>query len=228
MSTFKVLELQHYDMIVGMDRLSTYSPMTVHWADRWLSIPHGRTFVKLYGVQTSSTQGAFIQLCRLVDLSDKDQLVIKDLPAELQHIIDQYSSVFDIPKGLPPVRDCDHQIPLLPGARPVQMRPYRYAPALKTEIEAQVAEMLALGLIQHSKSPFASSVILVKKKDNSYRFCVDYRHLNALTTKSKFHVPIIDELLDELSGAAWFSTLDLRAGFHQIRMDPSDQHKTAF
>jgi hypothetical protein len=228
MSTFKVLELQHYDMIVGMDWLSAYSPMTVHWADRWLSIPHGRTFVKLYGVQTSSTQGAFIQLCRLVDLLDKDQLVIKDLPVKLQHIIDQYSSVFDIPKGLPPVRDCDHRIPLLPGARPVQMRPYWYAPALKTEIEAQVAEMLASGLIQHSKSPFASSVILVKKKDNSYHFCVDYRHLNALTTKSKFHVPIIDELLDELSGAAWFSTLDLHAGFHQIRMDPSDQHKTAF
>jgi hypothetical protein len=88
--------------------------------------------------------------------------------------------------------------------------------------------MLKTGIIQPSQSEFASSVILVKKKDNTYRFCVDYRHLNALTVKTKFLVPIIDEFLDELSGAAWFTTLDLRVGFHQIRMNPQDQHKMAF
>jgi hypothetical protein len=136
--------------------------------------------------------------------------------------------VFELPKGLPPTRDCDHHIPLVLDALPVQMRPYRYAPVLKTEIEKQVTEMLESGIIQHSKSPFASSVILVRKKDNTYRFCVDYRHLNALTAKTKFPVPVIDEFLDELHGVAWFSTLDLRAGFHQIRMAPQDQYKTAF
>lgn len=129
---------------------------------------------------------------------------------------------------MPSARDCDHQIELLPGASPVQMRPYRYAPALKDEIEKQISEMLQSGIVQPSKSAFASSVILVKKKDNTYRFCVDYRHLNALTVKTKFPVPVIDEFLDELHGATWFSTLDLRAGFHQIRMNPRDQHKTAF
>jgi hypothetical protein len=129
---------------------------------------------------------------------------------------------------MPPTRDCDHQIPLLHGARPVQMRPYRYAPALKTEIENQVAEMLHSGIIQPSKSAFSSSVILVKKKDQTYRFCVDYRHLNALTVKTKFPVHVIDEFLDELHGASWFSTLDLRAGFHQIQMNPQDQYKTTF
>ena len=117
---------------------------------------------------------------------------------------------------------------MLPGAQPVHIRPYRYAPALKTEIEQQVKEMLSSGIIKSSQSEFSSPVILVKKKDNTYRFCVDYRHLNALTVKTRFPVPIIDELLDELHGAAWFSTLDLRAGFHQIRMAPQDQHKTAF
>jgi hypothetical protein len=108
------------------------------------------------------------------------------------------------------------------------MRPYHFAQALKSEIEHQVAEMLKSGIVQHSQSEFSSSVILVKKKDDNYRFCVDYRHLNALTVKTRFPVPVIDEFLDELHGAAWFSTLDFRPGFHQIRMTPQYQHKTTF
>jgi hypothetical protein len=136
--------------------------------------------------------------------------------------------VFELPKGLPPTRDCDHHIDLLPGAQPFHMRPYRYAPALKSKIERQVDEMLTSGIIQPSQSEFSSSVILVKNKYNTYQFCVDYRHLNALTVKTRFPVPIIDEFLDELHGAAWFSTLDLQAGFHQMCMAPQDQHKMAF
>lgn len=84
---------------------------------------------------------------------------------------------------------------------------------MEDEIESQVAEMLQTRLIQHSTSAFSSHVLLVKKKDNSWRFCVDYRHLNALTVKSKYSVTIIDELSDELFGTSWFSILDLQAGF---------------
>jgi hypothetical protein len=94
-------------------------------------------------------------------------------------------------------------------AQPVNIRPYRFSPDMKTKVENQVREMLNKGLIEYSQSPFSSPVLLVKKKDQSWKFCVDYRYLNALTRKFKYPMPDIDELLDELHGATWFSSLDL-------------------
>ena len=119
-----------------------------------------------------------------------------------------------MPTELPPSRSCNHSIPLIPGAQPVFIRPYRYPPKLKDEIEAQVKEMLAQGFIRPSTSPFSSPVLLVKKKDGSYRLCVDFHQLNAITAKSKYPVPIFYQLVDELAHASWFSTLNLRVGFH--------------
>jgi hypothetical protein len=142
--------------------------------------------------------------------------------------LDEFSDVFQPPDSLPPSRACNHAIPLIPGAQPFYIRPYRYPPALKDEIERQVKEMLSQGLIQPSTSLFSSPVLLVKKKDDSYRFCVDFRKLNSLTVKSKYLVPVIDQLLDELHQASWFSKLDLRASFHQILLQQGDEHKTTF
>jgi hypothetical protein len=88
--------------------------------------------------------------------------------------------------------------------------------------------MLQYGIVKHNTSPFSSPVLMVHKKDKSWRFCVDFWHLNALTIKRKYHVPIIDEFLDELQGASWFSSLDLRAGFHQILLKEGEEFKTAF
>lgn len=150
------------------------------------------------------------------------------LPEEIQALLDNFSDVFSAPTQLPPCRDCDHKIPLIAGAQPVNIRPYRYSPELKTEIEKQINEMLQAGIIKPSTSPFASPIILVRKKDGSWRLCVDYRHLNALKLKSRYPLPVIDELLDELAGASWFTKLDLRAGYHQIRLAPGEEYKTAF
>lgn len=96
------------------------------------------------------------------------------------------------------------------------------------EIEKQIKEMLNSGIIQKSSSSFASPIILVKKKDGTWRMCVNYRKLNDVKVKNKYPIPLIDELLDELKNAKWFTKLDLRSGYHQIRVVPMDVFKTAF
>jgi hypothetical protein len=157
------------------------------------------------------------------------QVHLKEIvPEEIQNILTQFPDVFATPTTLPPQRACDHNIPLILGAQPVNMRPYRHKPELKTEIEHHVTELLESGIIQHSTSQFSSPAILVKKKDGTWRLCVDYRALNLMTVVSKYPVPIIDELLDELVGAKWFSKMDLRAGYHQIRLKEGEEYKTAF
>ncbi|XP_024314628.1 uncharacterized protein LOC112270762 [Brachypodium distachyon] len=149
-------------------------------------------------------------------------------PGKVTQVLDAFADVFVEPQGLPPPRSFDHSIPLVPGAQPVSRRPYRYNPAQKDEIEKQVSELLRQAVIQHSCSPFASLALLVQKKDGSWRMCVDYRHLNALTVKNRYPLPVINELLDELVGACFFTSLDLCAGYHQIRMNLYDEAKTAF
>lgn len=151
------------------------------------------------------------------------------VPTAIHQILHKFTSLFEEPVGLPPKRSLhDHHIPLVDGTQPVNQRPYRYSVQQKNEIDKIVATMLTEGIIQHSRSSFASPVVLVKKKDGTWRLCVDYRSLNSTTIKDRFPIPLIEDLMDELGGATVFSKIDLRSGYHQVRMADLDIHKTAF
>ena len=111
---------------------------------------------------------------------------------------------------------------------PVKQPPRRVAPARRQEMEKAVGELVTQGLVEKSSSPWSSAVVLVKKKDGTTRCCVDYRALNDVTTKDSYPLPRVDDTLDALAGAKWFSTLDLKAGYHQVEMAEDDKEKTAF
>ena len=162
-SNLKVLSLGSYDMIIGMDWLEAFSPMKVHWLQKWICIPYGSIQVLLRGQHPHSAADSLVQVYHIA--SDASNSPKSNIMPEVQLILDDFASVFAEPFGLPPRRACDHKIPLVPGAQPVSVRPYRYAPALKSEIERQVIEMLNSGLIRPSTSAFSSLVLLVCKKD---------------------------------------------------------------
>ena len=142
--------------------------------------------------------------------------------------MDNHSKLFDTPKGLPPICDHDHAIYLILGSVPPNIRPHRYPYVQKSEIERMIAEMLEASIIQPSQSSFSTPVVLVHKKDGSWRMCPDYRELNKFTIKDKFPILVIDELLDELHGAIYFTKLDLCLGYDQTRMKTKDILKTTF
>ncbi|WVZ52496.1 hypothetical protein U9M48_003550 [Paspalum notatum var. saurae] len=238
-TSFQVLDMAPYD-ILGYDWLSAHSPMICDWENRTIEFQYKNQSILLKGVPSTSVQLAAItpeQLWKATKGNDIWAFAVveippvthvSDVPPAVQSLLSQFQDVFQEPTTLPPARSYDHAIPLIPGVVPVNSRPYRYSPLYKSEIEKQVKQLLQAGLITHSHSPFASPVLLVKKKDGTWRFCVDYRKLNDLTIKNKFPLPVIEEILDELAGAHYFTKLDMRSGYHQVRMLEQDEYKTAF
>jgi hypothetical protein len=141
----------------------------------------------------------------------------------------EYPDVFlDELPGMPPDRDVEFVIELQPGTAPISKRPYRMPPKELTELKTQLQELLDKGYIRSSSSPWGCPALFVKKKDGSLRMCVDYQPLIAVTIKNKYPLPRIDVLFDQLAGARVFSKIDLRSGYHQIKIRPCDIPKTAF
>ncbi|GJR69057.1 putative reverse transcriptase domain-containing protein [Tanacetum coccineum] len=130
--------------------------------------------------------------------------------------------------GLPPTRQVEFQIDLIPGVAPVARAPYRLAPSKMKELSEQLKELSNKGFIRPSSSPWRASVLFVKKKDGSFRMCIDYRELYKLTVKNRYPLPRIDDLFDQLQGSSVYSKIDLRSGYHQLRVQEEDIPKTAF
>ncbi|XP_050133164.1 uncharacterized protein LOC126609229 [Malus sylvestris] len=144
-------------------------------------------------------------------------------------VVRHYPDVFpdDLP-GLPPDRDVEFSIDLLPGTNPISLTPYRMAPAELRELKIQLQELIDKGFIQPSSSPWGAPVLFVRKKDGTLRLCIDYRQLNRVTIKNRYPLPRIDDLFDQLKGACVFSKIDLRSRYYQLKIKDEDVHKTAF
>ncbi|MGH8486283.1 MAG: reverse transcriptase family protein, partial [Pseudomonas sp.] len=147
-----------------------------------------------------------------------------------EEMIKEYKDVFpdDLPPGLPPKRNIEHRIELELGATPTSKAMYRMSAVELEELKKQLQELTDHGFIRPSESPYGAPVLFVKKKDGSIRMCVDYRALNQITIKNKYPLPHIDELFDQTKGAKFYSKIDLRSGYHQVRIAEQDIEKTAF
>jgi hypothetical protein len=247
-----VLPLVCCDLILGIQWLKSLGPILWDFDKLQMEFStHGRKVV-LRGAKTPSLklinnksfakvlqQGA--ELCFLSVTQEDSALFMPtchalqssdcpvSLPASIEQLLICYADIFAEPSILPPSRPgFDHLIPLKEGAQPFNLRPYRFSIVHKDVIDNLVQDMLDQGIVQHSTSPFASPTILVRKKDGSWRLCVDYRRLNDITIKDRFPIPLIEDLMDELHGSVIFSKLDMRSGYHQLRMAPGEEYKTAF
>ena len=143
-------------------------------------------------------------------------------------VVHEFEDVFQSLQGLPPSRSDPFTIELESGTAPLSKAPYRMAPAEMAELKKQLEDLLGKRFIRPSTSPWGAPVLFVKKKDGSFRLCIDYRGLNRVTVKNKYPLPRIDELLDQLRGATCFSKIDLTSGYHQIPIAEADVRKTAF
>ncbi|XP_071924750.1 uncharacterized protein [Coffea arabica] len=236
-----VSDLEPYDLILGVDWMKHYSPITFDFKELTLffdkegetMLLQGNPYMAKVRMRQGTAPQKYIRNKIRTSLQHSCMIRVQNsrvtpVPKSITQLLDQYQDIFKEPISLPPIREFDHQRPLIPDAKPFKINPYRYPHMQKSKIKRQVKDLLQSGIIQPSHNPFASPTLLVKKKDGSWRLCIDYRQLNNFTIKDKSLIPIIDDLLDELYNARIFSTLDLRSGYHQIRMNPSDVPKTAF
>jgi hypothetical protein len=227
------------DIVLGADWLRTLGPILINFKALTMQFDQEGHQYKFQGITAGSLE--VISSHRMEKLFKKGHSgVIAQLhaiqatkkspvPHDLQALISKHQMVFSTPQGLPPSYGVhDNSIPLVPGILPPNIRPYRHSFSQKNEIEKMVQELLNASIIRPSMSPYSSPIVMVLKKEGSWRMCPDFRALNKLTIKDKFPILVIDDLLDELSGTQFFTKLDLHSSYHQIRMKEADIPKMTF
>ncbi|GJU06359.1 putative reverse transcriptase domain-containing protein [Tanacetum coccineum] len=238
------IELGSFDVIIGMDWLAKYHAMIV-CDEKVVRIPYGNEMLIIRGddcdnesksklniISCTKTHKYIQKVCQvyLAQVTSKktedksEEKRLEDVP-----IVWEFREVFpeDLP-ALPPTRQVEFQINLVPGAAPVARAPYRLALAEMQELSIQLQELSDKGFIRPSSSPWGASVLFVKKKDGSFRMCIDYRKLNKLNVKNRYPLPRINDLFDQLQGSRVYSKIDLRSGYHQLRVREEDIPKTTF
>ncbi|GJS49340.1 putative reverse transcriptase domain-containing protein [Tanacetum coccineum] len=238
------VELGSFDVIIGMDWLSKYHAL-IDCAEKIVRIPWGNETLIVHGDGSNQGNGTYLNL---ILCTKTHKYLLKGHNVFLAHVtmkeakensrekrLEDVPIVRDFPKvfpkdlpGLPPTRQVEFQIDLMPGAAPVARAPYRLAPSEMKELSEQLQELSDKGFIRPSSSPWGAPVLFVKKKDGSFRMCIDYRELNKLTVKNRYPLPRIDDLFDQLQGSSVYSKIDLRSGYHQLRVREEDILKTAF
>jgi hypothetical protein len=206
-----VLPSHGIDVILGMNWLTRHNGV-ISCADKTILL--------------TANQGKLVS-CKAQPLT-QDPIVFS-LAAESISVVEEFMDVFleELP-GMPPERDVEFYIDLIPGTARIAKRPYCMAPTELAELKLQIAELHQKGYIRPSSSPWGGPVLFVTKKDGSMRMCIDYRSLNEVTIKNKYPLPRIDDLFDQLQGAKYLSKIDLRLGYHQLRIKEADVQKTAF
>nr|GEZ82621.1 putative reverse transcriptase domain-containing protein [Tanacetum cinerariifolium] len=206
-----LIELGSFDAIIGMDWLAKYHVVII-CAEKIVRIPWGNEILIVHG--DGSDRGSETRL-NIISCAKTQRYIQKGChPEELL--------------GLPPTRQVEFQINLISGAAPVARAPYRLAPSEMKELSEQLQELFDKGFIRPSSSPCGAPVLFVKKKDGSFRMCINYRELNKLTVKNRYPLPRIDDLFDQLQGSSVYSKIDLRSCYHQLRVQEEDVPKTAF
>jgi hypothetical protein len=213
-SNLILLDSKGIDIILGMDWLSKYNGV----------IQCARKAVKL--TKKDETSVEFVALVQSGPDSKLNQT--KAIALEDIRVVQDYPDIFpkELP-GMPPDRDIEFLIELLPGTPLISKRPYRMPVNELVELKKQIVELQAKGFIRPSSSPWGALVLFVKKKDGTQRMCIDYRSLNEVTIKNKYPLPRIEDLFDQMKGASVFSKIDLRSGYHQLKIWESDIPKTA-
>ncbi|GJS05268.1 putative reverse transcriptase domain-containing protein [Tanacetum coccineum] len=238
------VELGSFDVIIGMDWLSKYHAL-IDCADKIVCIPWGNETLIVHG--DGSNQGNLTSL-NIISCTKTHKYLLKGHNVFLAHVttketedksgekrLEDVPIVRDFPEvfledfpGLPPTRKVEFQIDLMPGAAHVAQAPYRLAPSKMKELSEQLQELSDKGFIRPSSSPWGAPVLFVKKKDGSFQMCIDYRELNKLTVKNRYPLLRIDDLFDQLQGSSVYSKIDLRSGYHQLRVREEDISKMTF